>query len=92
VVDDVYVCAESEAFQTSDDTKRLGVKSVGATDGFLEYARENDFGICGTDGSVSYSRSFADCFIYIPANFEGGRSHWRELGNDLEDAVELALG
>jgi hypothetical protein len=48
MVDDVYVGAESEAFQASNDAKRFGVKGIGATDGFLEDAREDDFSICGT--------------------------------------------
>jgi hypothetical protein len=46
MVDDVYVGTESEAFQASNDTERFGVERVRATDGFLKYAREDDFGIC----------------------------------------------
>lgn len=43
MINDVYVCAESEAFQACDDAERLGIEGVRATNGFFEYAREDDF-------------------------------------------------
>ena len=91
MVDDVYIGAESEALQASNDTQRFGVESVGATDGFLEYAREDDFSIGGTSNSVRYSEKLVGVGACVPANFEGWRSHWREFCDYLEDAVKLAL-
>lgn len=45
VIDDMYVGAESEAFQACDDAERLGIEGIRATNGFFEYAREDDFGV-----------------------------------------------
>lgn len=43
----VYVCAESKAFQAGNNAKRFSIESVGATNGLFEYAREDDLSICG---------------------------------------------
>lgn len=92
MVDDVYVGAESEALQTGDDAKRFGVESVGATDGFFEDAREDDFSIRGTRFSVRYTGGLVGIRKNMPTNFKGWRGHWREFRDYLENTVELALG
>ena len=52
MIDYVYVCAKSKAFRAGNDAERLGVQSVGATDGLFEYARENYFGFCRTKAEL----------------------------------------
>jgi hypothetical protein len=52
MVDDVHVRTKSEAFRPSNNTKRFGIKGVRATDCFLKYAREDDFGVCRTSNLI----------------------------------------
>ena len=74
VVDDMYVSAESEAFRAGDDAERFRVQCVGATNGFLQYAREDDFGISRTSTQLD-TPPFGP-LKNIPANFKRRRSHW----------------
>lgn len=69
MVDYVYVCPESKAFRAGNNAQRFGVESVGATNGFFEYARENDFGFGGTRAGLE-SHQVGNCKQDIPANFE----------------------
>lgn len=46
----------------------------------------------GLGDSVREVLGLWDIGLDVPADFEGGRGHGGEFGDDLEDAVELALG
>jgi hypothetical protein len=95
VVDDVYVCAQGEAFDTCDNAQGLGVESVRAADGLFQYSRQNNFSIGRPAWGQLYALSLSPqptASQYVPANLKCWRGHWRELCDDLEDAIELALG
>lgn len=53
VVEDVDVGAHVEAFLAGDDAEGFGVEGAGPADGFLQDAREEDFGLVLSGGSVS---------------------------------------
>jgi hypothetical protein len=57
VVNDVYVCAQGEAFDTRDNAQGLGVEGVRAADGLFQYSRQNNFSIGGPVWGQSYALS-----------------------------------
>lgn len=70
MIDDVYICTKSEAFQSCNDTERFGVESVGAADGLFENARQDVFSV-GWAGIVLDARLLSRIYsLYSPAYFK----------------------